>query len=206
MIRGLTVFDLDGTLLRGETVCEILARPLGRIEEMKRFERLSTEASISNARQQMAGWYEEHEVETLYGYLEGSAWAPGAREAVRELQDAGVLVAIASITWKFAVRWFAQQLNVKHFLGTDISSEGEIVHVWGRDKARWFREIRDYYGVAEHRTAAIGDSRGDMEMLQIAGLGFLVGSDAISELSSVVHLPEADLRSVTARIIDAWAE
>ncbi len=33
-IRGLAVFDLDGTLLRGDTVCEVLAKPLDRLVEM----------------------------------------------------------------------------------------------------------------------------------------------------------------------------
>jgi phosphoserine phosphatase len=32
--HGLVVFDLDGTLLRGQTVCEVLAAPLGRLDEM----------------------------------------------------------------------------------------------------------------------------------------------------------------------------
>ena len=38
MKRGpirLAAFDLDGTLLRGETVCEAIARPLGRLERMQ---------------------------------------------------------------------------------------------------------------------------------------------------------------------------
>lgn len=33
--RGLVVFDLDGTLLRGPTVCELLAAPLGHLAEMR---------------------------------------------------------------------------------------------------------------------------------------------------------------------------
>jgi hypothetical protein len=34
--------DLNGTLLRGETVCEVLAKPLGRIAEMKKIGRIDT--------------------------------------------------------------------------------------------------------------------------------------------------------------------
>lgn len=35
---GLAVFDLDGTLLRGPTVCEVLARTLGRLDRMRQLE------------------------------------------------------------------------------------------------------------------------------------------------------------------------
>jgi phosphoserine phosphatase len=63
------------------------------------------------------------------------------------------------------VSWFAKQLNVEHCLGTDISLNGEIVHVWGRAKADWLKELADVYGVPKTRTAAIGDSRGDAAML-----------------------------------------
>jgi hypothetical protein len=37
----LAAFDLDGTLLRGVTVCGALTRPLGRLDQMQEFEQLS---------------------------------------------------------------------------------------------------------------------------------------------------------------------
>lgn len=55
--RGLVVFDLDGTVLRGPTVCELLARPLGRLREMESFETLTSEAEIARARAEMVHWY-----------------------------------------------------------------------------------------------------------------------------------------------------
>lgn len=55
--RGLVAFDLDGTSLRGRTVCELLAAPLGRRDEMRRFEALSGEAALAAAREEMARWY-----------------------------------------------------------------------------------------------------------------------------------------------------
>jgi hypothetical protein len=35
---GLAVFDLDGTRLRGPTICEVLARTLGRLDHMRQWE------------------------------------------------------------------------------------------------------------------------------------------------------------------------
>jgi HAD superfamily phosphoserine phosphatase-like hydrolase len=204
MIRGIAVFDLDGTLLRGDTVCEVLAKPLGRLSEMRGFEQLETEASVADARAQMVEWYRGHTVEALEAHLCEARWAPGAHEAIQQLQEANVVVAIASITWKFAVRWFAARLNVAHHLGTDVGADGKITHVWGRDKARWLRDLSASYSVAVERTAAVGDSRGDTEMLAEARLRFFVGR-VPPVLASVVHLPGADLRRVSERIVEAWS-
>lgn len=47
---GLAVFDLDGTLLRGPTVCEILAEALGRPERMREREKVASESALKAAR------------------------------------------------------------------------------------------------------------------------------------------------------------
>ncbi len=204
-IRGLAVFDLDGTLLRGDTVCEVLAKPLDRLVEMKHFEGLTEERDIAAAREQMVGWYEVRTTTELRAELRGASWAPGAHEAVRRLQSVGVAVAIASLTWQFAVSWFASQLGVDDYLGTDLFPDGRIVHVWPRDKARWLRELAATYGVPSDRIAAIGDSKGDLEMLHAASLRVFVGSTVPSGLGQVIHAPNANLCHVADRIIDEWA-
>lgn len=197
-------FDLDGTLLRGDTVCEVLAKPLGRLDEMKRFELLETEADIAQARIRMAEWYKGPGIEALRVYLRDARWAPGSQEAIRQLQSCNIVVAIASITWRFAVGHFAEQLGIEHWLGTDVADDGEIDHVWGRDKAKWLQELRSNCGVALERTAAVGDSRGDLEMLREAHLSFFVGKKPMPEVPSAIHLPEADLRVVAERIVREW--
>ena len=64
----LAASDVDGTLLRGLTVCEQIAGGIGRESEMEAFGRLSTEDDISRAREEMAEWYQGHEPETLVRY------------------------------------------------------------------------------------------------------------------------------------------
>jgi phosphoserine phosphatase len=135
--RGLVVFDLDGTLLRGLTVCEILAAPLGRLHATQSFEVLTSEAEIAKARIEMARWYAGVPRARLLEPLGAAAWAPGTCEGVARLLVEGVEVAIASITWQFAVEWFARQLGVSRFLGTGLSPSGAVHHVWPRDKAVW---------------------------------------------------------------------
>jgi hypothetical protein len=93
-VRGLAAFDVDGTLLCGDTICEVLAKPLGRLEEMKRYETFTTESDIAYARAQMALWYMEYGIDNLHAYLPNACWAPGAQTALSELQEAGILIGI----------------------------------------------------------------------------------------------------------------
>ena len=203
--RGIVVFDLDGTLLRGNTVCEVLARPLGRLERMSEFEKLESESEIADARQEMLSWYRERTRAELCAYLADATWAPGAKRAVRDLQRADMLVGIASITWRFAVEWFANQLDVRHYLGTDEQPDGAIAHVWGRDKARWLANLAGSYRIPRNRIAAVGDSTGDVDMLNAAHLRYFVGEARGPEIPALVCMPNADLMLVAESIIDAWA-
>jgi len=141
--RGLVCFDLDGTLLRGRTVCELLAEPLGRRREMEQLEssKPTSEQQIAEARAEMAHWYDGVSLAELKSYCEDAVWAPGTREAVAYLQHRDIHVAIASITWKFAVAWFAAKFNIASFLGTDLLPSGAIEHVWGRTKGTWLLHL-----------------------------------------------------------------
>ncbi len=204
MIRALAVFDLDGTLLRGDTVCEVLAKPIGRLEEIKQFQCLTSEPEIIAGRIQMAAWYKEHSIADLKGFMKNVHWAPGAHEAIRELHKAGIIVGIASMTWKFAVAWCAEQLGVRDWLGTDIRPNGDILHVFGRHKAQWVQNLATSYGVPPNRIAAVGDSARDLEMLRIAELRFLVGSKSLTAVKKIIHYPDTDLRTVARYIIKKW--
>lgn len=104
------------------------------------------------------------------------------------------------------MQWFADQLGVHQYLGTDMNLGGEIVHVWARDKARWLDKLIGSYDVRPSRSAAVGDSQGDVEMLRAAKLGYLVGKTAVPGLPSAMHLPEADLRAVSSEILRHWAD
>ena len=200
---GLVVFDLDGTLLRGPTVCEVLAQSLGRADQMARIEAYSDEADIATARAEMAGWYDATDRARLLSALKTARWAPGAQEGVARLRDAGATVAIASITWAFAAQWFAERLGVSHVLGTGLGDRGDIAHVWSRDKAGWLSALAGRLGVPARKTAAVGDTEGDLGMLATAGCGVFVGALRPTAWSGA-HLPNADIRAVADHILADW--
>ena len=131
---GIAAFDLDGTLLRGRTVCQLLAVPCGRVAEADAFEQSMPPAALEAARRTMAGWYQAVPRAQLLKALDGAEWAPGAQDAIGRLLACGVEVVIASITWTFAVEWFARQLGVWQFLGTELLADGTVRHVWPAEK------------------------------------------------------------------------
>jgi len=203
--RGVVAFDLDGTLLRGPTVCELLAQPLGRLAEMRRFEALSSEPEIAAAREEMARWYEGRTPAQLCAALEAARWAPGAREGVALLQANGVEVEIASITWSFAALWLARRLGVARVLGTQLAPDGRVRHVWPRDKPRWLGAVRAELEVPHARVAAVGDSGSDTDLLAAAELPFFVGRGAAPPLRGLRHRPEADIEQIAREVLAHWA-
>ena len=202
--RGLVVFDLDGTLLRGPTVCALLAVPLGRSDEMREFESLRAEEDIAQARVEMARWFGGIPRARLLRSLETARWAPGAREGVTCLREAGIEVAIASITWSVAVDWFAARLGVPHVIGTRLDGNGVVEHVWPRHKAAWARDLAWHLTVPYERTAAIGDSSGDVDMLQMTALRFFVGRHLPAGLHCS-HMPDGDILEIARLILTQWA-
>jgi len=203
--RGVVAFDLDGTLLRGPTVCELLAEPLGRLAEMRRFETLAAEAEIAAARREMARWYEGRTPAQLCAGLEAAHWAPGAREGVALLQSHGVEVVIASITWRFAVEWVAERLGVARVLGTKLEADGGVRDVWPRDKARWLEDVRAELALPPERVAAVGDSGSDAELLSAASLRFYVGAGPPPDVPALAHRPGGDLLAIARETLAGWA-
>jgi HAD superfamily phosphoserine phosphatase-like hydrolase len=202
-MAALVLFDLDGTLLRGATVCEVLAARLGRIEEMKQFESLTGQTEIAAARREMARWYTQISPGGLIECLSEAQWAPGAIEGVRLLREAGVHMGIASITWGFAVAWFAAQLGVEHFLATELGKGGYIEHVWPEDKRVWMERLASRLQVQTENVAAVGDSFGDVPMLQAASMAFYVGLHPPPG-TTVLHRPAANVLVLAREILSMW--
>jgi HAD superfamily phosphoserine phosphatase-like hydrolase len=196
----LAAFDLDGTLLRGDTVCVALARRLGRLAEMEAFERLTDQDAIGAARAEMARWYAACAGGEVRSYLDDLRLAPGAQEAFATLRRHGVATAIVSITWDFAVAHVAALLGADHFVGTRIDG-GEIVHFWPEDKARWLLGLAADRGVAMDQVAAVGDSWGDVPMLRAVGRPYFVGASVPPGLGHAVHVPDGDVRRIAERIL-----
>jgi phosphoserine phosphatase len=157
---------------------------------------------IAAAREEMVRWYQEIPLADLTSQLRSVTLAPRASEGITFLRRHGVAVAIASITWEFAVAWFARQLQVDYFVGTRLEPDGRIMHFWPRDKVTWIQGLRDTLRIPASRIAAIGDSGGDVEMLCAVRHPVFVGATLPGELPGVTHFPGTDIVTVVHWIIE----
>jgi phosphoglycolate phosphatase-like HAD superfamily hydrolase len=61
------------------------------------------------------------------------------------------------------------------------------------------------HAVPDSRTAAVGDTVFDLPMLQAAALPFFVGTRTPDGAGGLIHIPGADLRVITDRVLAVWA-
>jgi HAD superfamily phosphoserine phosphatase-like hydrolase len=197
----LAAFDLDGTLVRDRTCVESIARTLGREEECAAFERLDMRDvfAVTAAREAMAEWYRPYTREQLTAGLSELSLASGCEEGFALLREHGVVTAIVSITWSFAVEWFAKRLRADYAHGTRLV-DGRVDHVWPADKGVWLRRLSARLDLPQPAVAAVGDSEGDRELLEAAGVRYCVGERKI-EVADVVHMPRASILEIAQQLV-----
>lgn len=129
----------------------------------------------------MLTWYGEP-LDALCERLTDADIAPGADEAFELLAQRGIPTAIVSITWSFAVEWFARRFGAGAWIGTGVQS-GEIQHFWSGDQPVWLEQHANALGIELSEVAAVG------------------GADLPPEIAHAVHAPNADLREIAQRIL-----
>lgn len=197
----LVAFDVDGTLLRGETICECIGRHLGKGEEMKAVEQSRSLEEIVAARRQMLAWYLPHGKEAILRHVKHVPLAPGTEAAFARLRLYGIKTALASITWSFAVEWLAGQLGADYAVGTDWLDTDAVADFWPEDKAVWLTGLLSQMHASPDDLVAVGDSSGDIPMLKLARRGYFVGAAKPAELAHVLHWPQANILSLVEHML-----
>jgi phosphoserine phosphatase len=197
----LVAFDLDGTLLRGRTVCECIADGIGLRAEMAAFERLTARADICGARETMAGWYRARGLDSVLTHLESVKTAPGLEAGFQRLRQAGIQIALISITWRFAVEALARRWGASFAIGTGLTDTWEIDHVWPEDKPQWLLRFAEACGAPVSSIAAVGDSPGDVPMLLTATRSYFVGPGPVALPARVIHWPGANIDDLARDVL-----
>ncbi len=205
----LVAFDLDGTLLWGESVWEAIARGIGREDRVREFEQLNatqTEAIVA-AGEEFTGWFRSFTIDELREHVVSMRVAPGVDEGFALLREHGFRIAIVSLTWEFAVEWCAERFGGDYYVGTGLTQDGGITHFWPEDKATWVAGLARELGVEMRDVAAVGDTRGDVPMLLAVGHPYWVGATVPVELvGKVVHVPDGDIRWSPRGLCGRWGD
>ncbi len=200
----LVAFDLDGTLLWGESVWEAIGRGIGRLERVREFEQLdiTQTESIVGAREEFVEWFCSYTIDELREHVVSMQAAPGVDEGFALLHEHGFRIALVSLTWEFAVEWCVERFGADYGVGTGLTRDGGIAHFWPEDKATWVAGLAGKLGVEMKDVAAVGDSKGDVPMLLAVGHPYWVGEVMPVELEGKgVHVPDGDIGVVAERIM-----
>ena len=199
----LAAFDLDGTLTRGESVCETIGRRLGHLRRVRALEARCNERrdrdSILALRAELVAYYRGVTPARLRSSLSSLTIAPGARRGFELLRRAGVTTAIVSVTWAFAAEWLAERLGADYHVGTALRDDGTVEHFWPEDKAAWLARLMATLGVARHEAAAVGDSWLDAVMFAAVDHAFYVGVTPPPH-PGLVHVPSGNIHTIARAI------
>ena len=64
----------------------------------------------------------------------------------------------------------------------------------------WLRSLTARLHLSQHEVAAVGDSEGDRELLEAAGMRYCVGDQRIG-VAEVVHMPRGSLLEIARRVV-----
>ena len=199
--NGLVVFDLDGTLLKGPSICELISIKIGKFDRMKYLERFSSKQDLSEARKEMISWYSKYSLDELILSIKDAEIAPGTWDGISLLKENNIAIGIASMTWEFAVKYFATKFGIQFYIGTELEENVLKNQIWPEDKAYWLIKLSKNLGVSKNLTAAIGDSVNDSYMLRTAKYSFFLGELLPKNLNGVVHLPCGDIKKIAELIV-----
>ncbi len=197
----LVAFDLDGTLLRGDSVCTGIARGIGRLERMREMERGHELADRLSDAAEMASWYLPLGRERIESELSRLTPAPGADEGGRLLREAGVDFVIISVTWEFAVQHFAERFGASDYAATALDwTTGEFDDFDADHKGPWLEAKITSLGLSPDQVAAVGDSPNDQGIFDAAGTSFCVAA-ACGEADGAIHRPNANIFQLAEEIL-----
>jgi len=181
-ILRLAVLDVDGTLKQAQSPYMYLHRQLGVAHLAARNRELALAGQISFAewlRRDAALWAGQP-VAKLKRLLAENPYLPGAPELLRALKRAGVAVALVSAGFTLNTDPIMAEFGLDYVLANELTAVdgvldgGSINHVPEGGKAAFVRDLMARLEVPPELTLAAGDTKGDLELFECAGLRIAV--------------------------------
>jgi len=204
----LVIFDMDGTLTEVRSPWQYIHERVGVWEgladkhlsswlkgriDYEEFFRLDVELWFGQSRS------------VLHGHLDSIPIKPGVPETLRALEEAGTRTAILSTGFNhvseriqercgFSVRTWANAMRFDsedRLISVEMNTSGDEASPLS--KRALAPMIMETFGAQRERTAAVGDTDGDLGMFAEAGLSLAVHE--APDLNADVVLPVPDIRS-----------
>jgi phosphoserine phosphatase len=207
----LAVFDLDGTLKRARDPYVYLHQRLGTWEASQPFfqKGLAGELDYDEWLRLDVGLWKGIGRATMEKLLRENPYLPGARETIRTLKQAGVLVALVSTGLQIHAEQVQAELGIDRIIANEILFEEGIATGEARplvpegSKGGIVAQLQAELGVTPGECLAVGDSSSDADMFPLVRLGVAVNpwSDRVRQEAGMV-LEEPDLRPLLS-LVDA---
>jgi phosphoserine phosphatase len=196
----LAVLDVDGTLKTAESPYRYLHERLGVAHLAAKNRELALAAKISYGewlRRDALLWAGQP-VAKIRRLLAENPYLPGAPELLRALTAAGVTVALVSAGFTLNTDPIAAEFGVGHVLANELTitdgvlDGGSINHVPEGGKAAFACDLMARLGIRPEQTLAAGDTRGDLELFDCAGVRIAINpkSDALRTRADAVFEPD----------------
>ena len=181
----LAIFDLDGTLTRERSIWEYIHKKLekwyGFAEKyQQRF--LAGEISYEQFCELDAQVWKGMKLEELTHLVETVPFYPGVDELISHLKKKGLKLGMVSSGLSVLSDWVHKKFGFDYSVSNDLIHEngtltGKVrIQVYYDQKGTWVSKILNQFGVRPEESIAIGDSLGDMDMLQMAGFSVAFNS------------------------------
>ena len=181
----MVIFDLDGTLTRERSVWEYIHKRLGQWygfaeEYQKKF--LSGEISYERFCELDARVWKGMKLEEILAIVETVPFYPGVEKLIGHLKGKGLRLALVSSGLSVLSDWVHHQYKFDYSVSNELLHEDGIltggvkIQVFYDRKAEWVSRILESFKIRPEETIAIGDSAGDLDMLQMAGFSVAFNS------------------------------
>jgi phosphoserine phosphatase len=198
------IFDIDGTLLPDTTVCHFMAEGMGHLELVVDMEAAWHSYDIDNRTfaTRDAVNYRGVAVAEVEARLADLPLITGLDAVCQRLIAAGILVKLASCGWSFAGRYLQRRFELHDHSGTEMAeADGILLGRVARfcdeaDKAAHALAFTHRHGVDMADCVAVGDSRSDLPLFEVAGRAIALNARADARAATDEHLDTDDLRDL----------
>ena len=186
--KKLIAFDMDSTLVQGETIVEI-ARHVDKAEEMEKATIYAMENNVdfSQSLKNRAKLLSGIPLSALIEIADDLDITPGAEELIHHLKQMGWKIAIISSGFSIFTELLKEKLDIDFAFGNkleviDGKLTGEVVGEIIDGKGKWdiITELANQLGITPDEVVTVGDGSNDILMLKHSGLGIGLNSKEIA--------------------------
>ena len=207
----LAVLDVDGTLKQAESPYQYLHERLGVAQLAERHRELALTGQITYGEwlELDARLWAGQSVARIRAMLCENPYLPGARELLRALKLANVTVALVSAGFTLNTDPIMAEFGLEYSLANELTEVdgvldgGSVNHVPEGGKAAFACHLMSQLGISPDETLAVGDTRGDLELFQCAGVRIAVNPTSSELRLAADAVFEPDLRGAVAWLVNS---